>query len=209
MGLGDILKGFGKVETPDVKGMSGEAQKIRVEFKKTDVNTLPVRYFYKNSPYFIDTIATLHRTTNFTIGILEIPEALGFILAENSIYFDKNTKKEIVHVKEGYPFSLVLTTELNGELETFKLEHPEVKEYVVPIMINQIPLHAIRVKLHHQLPGFPDAVDITQKFIYQISFVKIMDKVNKEKVKGAFVLVLMGFLAGALFMLAATVFFLK
>lgn len=206
MGLLDIFK---KVETPDVKGMSGEAQKLRVEFKKTDVNTLPVRYFYKNSPYFIDTIATLYRTTNFTVGILEIPESLGFILSDNSIYFDKNTKREIVHVKEGYPFSIVLTTELNGELNEFKLLHPEVKEYVVPIMINQIPLNAIRIKLHHQLPGFPNEVDVTQKFIYQIGFVKIMDKVNKEKVKGAFVLVLMGFLAGALFMLAATIFFLK
>ncbi len=214
MGIFDIFK---KIETPDTKAVITEAKKLKLEFKKTDVNTIPVRYFFKNSPYFKETIATLYRMTNFTVGIMDIPEPLGFIVADDTIYFDKDTKKEVIHIKEGYPFSINLESELNreavikikSEFDAFKEFNPKVKEYIVPLMINQIPLKAVRVKLGNILPGFSDEMDITQKFIQQIFFVKILQKVNKEKIQGSFMLVLMGFLAGALFALAATMFFLK
>jgi len=203
MGALDFFK---RIETPDSKEIIGESKKLRIEMRKTDINTVPVRYFFRNTPYFMDTVATLYRTTNFTIGLIEIPEHLGFILADDSIYFDKISKKELIHLKEGYPFSLNLSVELSTEFENFKKDHVEIKEYTIPIMINQIPMKAIRIKLGQTLPGFPDVMDITQKVIYQLSFVKILDKVNKQKIQGAFMLVVMGFLAGALFGLAIGVF---
>jgi hypothetical protein len=206
MGVFDI---FNKLKTPDTKSIAGEAKQLKTQFRRADNNTIDVRYFFKNTPYFIPTVATLYRTTNFTIGIIEIPEGLGFILADDSIYFDKVSKKEVVHVKEGYPFSLNLSSELTRELDDFKKEHGQIKEYTIPIMINQIPTKAIRIKLGQSLPGFPDEMEVTQKVIYQLGFAKILQKINKEKIQGAFMLVVMGFLAGALFGLSMGVFFTR
>jgi hypothetical protein len=202
---------FKHIETPNSKDVASEAKSLKVQMKKANVNTIPVRYFFKNTPYFMDTIATLYRTTNFTIGMMEIPEPLGFILADDSIFFNKVDKKEIIHVKEGYPFSINLSAELSREFDDFKKAHPEVPgtAYTVPLMINQIPMKIIRIKLGHVLPGFPDEIDITQKVIHQLGFSKILDKVNKQKIQGAFMLVVMGFLAGALFGLGLGIFFTR
>lgn len=198
-----------KVETPDVKELGEETKKIRTELRKVDVNTIKVEYFLRNSPYYIETTARLYRLTNHTLGIMEEPNDLGFIMADDSIYYNKATKREKVHVKEGYPFSLKLDNELTRELDAFKKEHPKVKEYLVPVMINQIPVQAVRVKLKHKLPGFPNEMEVTQNVIYQLFWAKILSKVNKQKIQGAFVLVLVGFLGGGLFGLALSLFILK
>jgi hypothetical protein len=221
----DFLK---KTETPDTKELAVEVKKIGTEMRKADLNTIKVEYYLRGSTFFMETMGTIYRTTNFTIVILEEPNEVGLILADDSIYHNKATHKEKIMVKEGYPFSLNLESELtrefnipnatkaekdaikakyaglNEEMIAFKIAHPEVKEYHVPILMNQIPLSVIRVKLAHVLPGFPDEMEVTQHIIYQLFFAKILSKVNKQKIQGAFMLLLVGFLSGAVFVFAVT-----
>lgn len=217
------LNWFKKIETPDTGEISLEIGKIKTELRKTNVNSIKVEFYLRNSPYYIETLGMMYRSTNFTIVIIENPEELGLILLDDSIYFNKATHAEKIIVREGYPFSLNLDFELTRgniltpkeqievaeqyqklgvEFVEFQKAHPTVKSYQIPVLLNQIPLKVVRIKLAKQMVGFPDEMDITMKIIYQLFFSKILQKVNKPKIQGAFMLLLVGFLSGTLFMTA-------
>lgn len=198
-----FFDGIEKIKLPNIGNLIHEGKDIKTQIKKIDINGINVRYWNKDCTYYTPTKGIIYRYTNVSLVIMKIPEKLGVIIIDNTIHFNKFTKEEELDVIEGFGFTVdlshqpILEKELS-ELKTIiaKKEIKDIKNYTIPAMINKIPVPIVRVNLNQNLGTLPDYVAISQKFLYEISMVKILQKVNKQKHEGLFIVLVLGIFIG-------------
>lgn len=207
----NIFKGIENLKLPDIKKLVSEGKDIKTQLKKIDINKINIRYFSRDGSYYIPTNGIIYRDTNISLVLMKVPENLGIILLDNTIHYNKFTKEEeidviegiftSININQGLDFSLNLNKKLNKEFDNIKKIIPkkeikDVKNYTIPVMINQIPISITKTNFEKISKELPDISLITQKFLYEISTVKILQKVNKKKTDGLFIVLLLGVFIG-------------
>lgn len=214
-----VLDHIRAVQFPNHKQILTSYKEAKNTIKQIDINTVNVRFWPKNSPYFVNTKGTLFHYTNVTLLKIELPEKLGWIVQDDSIAFDKATKEEWVECRQDYPLTLSVNNLIANAIKEAIKEHRDVKEWYIPASINKLPVKNIIV--HHSkandeivkteliksgapqsilqiINSLPTDVEVTTKFLYDYADVRIMESMKEETTKGGLILVFMGVLMGAL-----------
>lgn len=207
------------VQLPSPKQVLGSYKEAKTAVQRIDINTINVRFFPKNSPFFHATKGTLHHFTKVTLGTIEVPDKLGFIIQDDSIFFDKATKEEWVDIRQDYPITLSVNNGLANAIVEAIIQFPNIEEWYLPSSINKIPVKNIVIRHNKKddqiaknelqkssatrslvdwIDNLPTEVEITTKFLYDFMDIKIFEGLHEEATKGGLILVFMGFLMGAL-----------
>lgn len=196
----------------------------KTAIKRIEVNSINVRFYPKNSPFFYETKGTLHHFTSIILGTIELPEKLGFIVQDDSITFNKATKEEWLEVRQDYPLSLAVNRQLTTALTEAIRQFPDVPGWYIPTSINQIPVKNIIVDFNKDtknsetidlrkagapqsmvdwIDSLPGEVHITPKFLYDIMDIKIIEGLLQgDEQKGGIVFFVMGGLVFSLITMA-------
>lgn len=143
--MGAIGNAIRSVKLPSTKQVLDTYQDSRVSVKKIELNTINVRFYPKNSPFFYETKGMLHHFTSVILMTIEVPEKLGWIIQDDSISYNKLTKEEWVEARQDYPITMSMNRQLTRALKEGIKEFPDVPYWYIPASINKIPVKNIIV----------------------------------------------------------------
>lgn len=199
MGIVDKLAGI------DTGEFFESGKRAKTDLKKAGLNDIDVRYISSDFRNYIPTIGTIFRDTDISYVLIENPAPLGVLILDQSVLHNKLDGRESIDVIEGYPFSLAYTKDFHAHISDIKKAHPQIKTWTIPVSINNIP----RGKYEIELPTLKQGetliekielkkIEFTQKFIYQLSNVKLFDSFFKPKNDGIIVGAIVGGLVGVI-----------
>jgi hypothetical protein len=221
-GVGGAIQ---NIHLPGKKEMIGGYREAKNSVTRININSINVRFFPSNSPFFIPTKGELYHFTTVTLMKVEVPEKLGFIVQDDSIFFDKITKEEWVDCRQDYPLTFACGKQLADILTEAMKALPDVTEWYIPASINKIPVQNIIVENNLQLipeqkdtlgkagvdrsilewmDKIPAKVTITPKFLYDFMDIQVVGSLKNEENKfqwGTFIM-------GGLFFSLISVFFM-
>ncbi len=210
MGLADNVRA---IELPNPKQIIGGYKEAKMAVKRIDVNTINVRFFPANSPFFVPTKGELYHFTTVTLLKIDVPEKLGFIIQDDSIFFDKTTKEEWVDARQDYPLTLSVNRQLGALLINAIQQFPDVLNWYIPSAINKIPVKNIVIRrdmkaiadsktelekvgisrnLVEWIDQIPVEVTITPKFLYDYVDIQVIGSLKNEEGKFNWVIFIMG-----------------
>lgn len=214
----DNIKG---IKMPSSTETINSVKDARIQIQNQNINRINVRFYRKNSPFYIETMAELKVYGDITIGIIKTPDKYGFILLDKGIEINQKTKDEWVNIRQDYPCSLNVNESLLSQIDEAKKQNPDCKAWYLPNSINSIPVQEI-IMQHNQdvdpidiiasgvpkslvnmIDTMPSTIKITGSWISDFVDIKLLEGLHKAQSDGNFVLILMGFLMGA----AATALF--
>jgi len=177
------------------KELLASQKRMKTDVAKSKVNDVLVRYISSDFRNFIPTVGTLYRDTDINYVLIENPDTLGIIMLDNCILYNKLDGKEWLDVIEGYPYSINYTEEFNAKMGVLRDKHPEVKTWLMPMNINNIPKGKYEI-IMKKVNGEEKKIAFTQKFIYQLGNVKLFESMFKPKSDGILIGIVIGALAG-------------
>jgi hypothetical protein len=216
MGIADNVRA---IQLPSPKQILGSYKEAKQTVQRIDTNTINVRFWPKNSPFFHDTKGNVFHFTKVSLLKIEVPEQLGWIIQDDSISFSKNTKEEWVECRQDYPLTLSVNARLKDAIIEAMRQFPEIENWYIPTSINKIPVKNIIIKyskdideeaqkeinkvgvsrsLTEWINNLPTEIEITAKFLYDFADIQIFQSMKEDKTRGGMVLIFMGFLMGAI-----------
>ncbi len=216
MGVGDALK---SVRIPTTKDIIGGYKESKNSVSRINVNLINVRFYPTNSPFFYPTKGELYHFTQVTVLKIEVPEKLGFIVQDNSIFFDKSTKEEWVDCRQDYPLTLAVNDQLADIIKNAIKTFPDTTEWYIPASINKIPvknviIHRDTLALKEQkedllkqnvsknivewMDNIPADITVTPRFLYDFMDVQVIGSLKNEENKFNWAVFIMGGLSFSL-----------
>lgn len=213
MGITDHIRA---VKVPKPKEVYASLKDAKADIKRININTINVWFYPKNSPFFIPTKAILYHYTNITLGVIDQPERLGFLVMDDSIVFDKTNKEEWVVLRQDYPLSLSVNRRLESEINDARKQFPDIKEWYLPTSINKIPVKQIILKYSNDdneklkkdikdigdssiskslidwIDHLPTEIEVTGSFLLNMVDLDIFKGMHKTKGEGGIVYFLLG-----------------
>ena len=192
-----FTSGIKKIKLPNFKNLFGVYKNAQEDIQKVNINKIGINYYDKTGVFCTKVYGELDHSTNIPIVYMNIPEKLGVIILDGSIYIDEKTHEKFINVIQDYPYSLVLNQELkkreNKDITNKKIE----KSYIIPVMLNKIERQVKRIKLNEELPDAENnLIELSQRFIYQIGHVKVLERLDKKENDGLIVAMIIGILIG-------------
>jgi len=181
----------------NTKEILDSQKRLKTDVKKSKVNDILVRYISSDFRNFIPTVGTIYRDTDINYVLINNPDNLGIVILDNSILYNKMDGKEWLDIIEGYPYSINYTEEFNAKVRELQELHPEVKSWVLPININNLPKGKYEIILK-DVKGEEKKIAFTQKFIYQLGNVKLFESMFKPKSDGVLIGIIIGLLIGVI-----------
>jgi len=171
------------VEAPSPKQLIGAYKDAKQAVRRVDVNSINVRFYPANSPFYSNTKGELYHFGIVTILKIEVPDKLAWIIEDDSILYDKATKEEWVEARPDYPLTLSANKHFATLLEDAMKAFPDVVSWYIPAAINRIPVRNIIVShdtnklkavatteetrnIVEWLTQIPANTTITPKFLY-------------------------------------------
>ncbi len=210
MSFGQQVRG---IELPNPKKVLEGYKDIKTSMQRVDVNVINVRFYYPNSPMYKNTKGMLYHFTTCTLLKIDVPEKLGWLIQDNSIYFDKDTKEEWVEARPDYPLTLNVNRDLGTLLKNAVQQFPDVLTWYLPSSINQIPVKNVIIyndpikrqeqkddleksgvarNLIEWMDEIPAEVTITPKFLYDFMDIQVVNSLKDEEGKFNWVIFIMG-----------------
>jgi hypothetical protein len=190
MGLGSTM-----AETK-LSDIIEQKNKVNTDAKKTKANAIMVRYISKDYHDYIPTVGMIHRETNIPYIILENPDNLGVILIDRSLLYNKMDGTECVDVIEGQPFTVNWKEDINADVKQIMIANPKITQWTIPVSVGNVPAGEYTVDMIDPITREIAKVPVTQKFLYQMSFVKLFEAMFKAKSDGIIIGAIIGALLG-------------
>lgn len=212
--MSNIREKIGDINVPEIGDLSKTVKNAKAVIKQVQVNTINVRVMPKNSPFFVTTVGILHHYGDVTLGTVSIPSKMGFIVTDQSIIYDKDTKEEWIDIRQDHAVALSVPNYLNEFIQRAFEEFPDVEEWYIPCTINQVPVKGIILNHAQEQPkisvegvprsmvdwldSIPMNVAITTRFLYDFTDQNIIQSMlPAEGSNGNVVTGLLGFLIGS------------
>lgn len=171
MGFLDNIKA---VQVPSPKQVMGAYKDVKMSVKRIDVNTINVRFYPKNSPFFYPTKGELYHFGIVTVLKIEVPEKLGWIVEDDSVLFDKTTKEEWIECRPDYPLTLSANKQLVELLKAAIKKFPDIEEWYIPSAISRIPVK--NVIINRDLNALSETKELAEKVAQSANIVEWLDK---------------------------------
>ncbi len=195
MGFWNWLGHLRMPKMPNAKDVIDVPGQLREEAQKSDANLLHVKYFSKDGVFVADSVARIHRDTEYEIAYCRIPEPLGFIILPGGKKFNVTTKRTEIYLIEGYCASLVMKNYFERNIE--EKEH---NDYAAGLIGKEGYLTSV---LPEELPHIPtsikvgtDTVDIIPKTLAQMGTSKWMEGMTEKKIDGVAIIMILGVCIG-------------
>ncbi len=215
------------LEMPSKDAMIEAYKDAKNDIKRIDVNSINVRFYEKNSPFFYPTRGVLYHVGIASLVTIQVPHKLGWILMDDSIEIDKITKETWISCRQDYPLTLSANRQVaNAVIEAMAL-HPDIQEWFIPTSLGRMPVKQIIIKRNKRsdasvkdavstLPGgarnliemidaMPSDINVTTQLLYDIPDMKLAEGLNDTKPKGQFMTFIFG---GVFFSFFALLMFL-
>lgn len=220
MGIGESI---GNIRVPTPKDIMAGYKDAKLSMQRVNVNTINVRFYPTNSPFFHPTKGELYHFTTVSLLKIEVPEKMAFIIQDDSVFFDKTTKEEWVDCRQDYPITLSADKQLIELIEEAKKVFPDVIEWYIPASINRIPVKNVIVKndkhrikedkkdlidkgisknVCEWMDDIPSEITITPRFLYDFMDIQVIGSLKDEASKFNWAVFIMGGMAFSLVTMA-------
>lgn len=228
-----VLAHIRAIKIPDKETIVASYRDARSGIQKVRVNTINVRFYETGSSEYVPTKGLVYHFSIASILKIEVPEALGWILLDDSIETDRVTHERWVGCRQDYICTLNANRRIADSLTEAMVQFPEIPEdswylagsirglpvkqviikrnkladkVVKDAISKELPKNDLTKSLVDMIDGMSSEVNITTRLLHDIPDMVLVQGLNEQEVKGGFILVIVGVLIGALSAMAFMIY---